>query len=99
MILAFVLVGAVVNTSSQLPLKCGTNARVTHTIAALGKRSSVIGDPLAVLFSDPVIAACHLVGSLLLVHDTHVAGYNQDRHAKTMRVIWALRALRYLTHC
>jgi len=99
MILAFVLLGAMVNTSAELPLRCATNARVTHAIAELGKLRSDIGDPLAVLLSDPVIAACHLVWSLHVVNETHVAGYQQDKHPKTMRVIWALRALRYLTHC
>jgi hypothetical protein len=99
MILAFMLLGALVNTSTELPLRCATNARVTHAIADLGKLSSEIGDPLAVLLNDPVIAACHLVRSLHVVHETHVVGYEQDKHAKTMRVIWALRALRYLTHC
>lgn len=99
MILPFVVMAALVDTGAPMPLKCGTNARVTEAIAGLPEYSPAITDRLSVLSSDPVVAACQLIGSLHVVDDTHIAGHEQGRHTKTMRVIWALRALRYLTDC
>ena len=54
---------------------------------------------LDVLARQPEVAACHLVRSLHVVRDPHVVGYKQKKHPETMQVIWALRALRYLTGC
>lgn len=101
MLLAFLLVGALINIGTHAALQCGKNARVTHAISELGRRGSnpTGSDPLSVLASAPGVAACHLVRSLHVVHDTHVVGYEQDRHPQAMRVVWALRALRYLTDC
>ncbi len=98
MILPVLLIGALMNTSTQAALRCEENADVSHALAELqsGKPGS---GPLDVLARTPAVAACHLVRSLHVVHDTHIVGYKQHRHPKTMRVIWALRALRYLTGC
>jgi hypothetical protein len=93
------LVAAVINAPAQPPLDCPRNARVTDAIAALGRTRSATPDQLSILASDPDTAACHLLGSLHVVRDTHIAGYQQAKHASTMRVIWALRALRFLTDC
>jgi len=99
MVVPFVLLAALVNVSARAPLQCGTNARVAHAIAGLGQHDLASHDRLAILASAPVVAACQLIRSLHVVDDTHIAGYEQDKHAKAMRVIWALRALRYLTDC
>jgi hypothetical protein len=98
-ILPIVIMAAVAGAGAQMPLKCNANTRVTEAIAGLIGDRSALADHLSVLAGDPVVAACQLIASLHVVADTHVAGYDQGRHRNTMRVIWALRALRYLTGC
>jgi hypothetical protein len=83
-------------TGSAAPA-CRPDREVTKAIAEFrDTRAEAQRDLLA---RRPDVAACHLVHSLHVVRDTHVAGYEQDRHPDTMQVIWALRALRYLTGC
>jgi len=96
-ILPIVIMAAVAGAGAQMPLKCTANTRVTEAIAGLIGDRSALADHLTVLAGDPVVAARQLIASLHVVADTHVAGYDQGRHRNTMRVIWALRALRYLT--
>ena len=99
-VLASILIAAALTgAGASSPLKCGTNAPVTEAIAGLMGDRSALSDRLSVLSHNPVDAACRLIASLHVVGDTHVAGYEQGRHRDTMRVIWALRALRYLTDC
>jgi hypothetical protein len=45
----------------------------------------------------PVVAACYLINELRVVPEIWIRGGEQDNHPKTMHVIWALRALRYIT--
>ena len=101
MIVPFLLVAILINSDTEGVLQCAKDARVAHAIAELGaqKSKSSGGDPLSILASAPAVAACHLVRSLHVVHDTHIAGNKRVKYAQTMRVIWALRALRYLTDC
>jgi hypothetical protein len=96
-ILPIALMAALSGAGASTPLKCATNARVTEAIAGLTADRSGLTDRLSVLAGDPVVAACQLIASLHVVRDTHVAGHDQERHRNTMRVLWAIRALRYLT--
>ena len=95
LLVALTMVGA---SAPEAP-QCAPNTRISSAIAALGQPGSRADDQLSVLASEPAAAACQLLRSLHVVHDTHVVGYQQEKHPETMRVIWALRALRYLTHC
>jgi len=89
---------ALVTSGTELPLQCTNEPRVEDAIATLATQSDY-DRPFSILATDPPVAACHLIRSLRTVRDTHVIGYEQDKHVDTMRVIWALRALRYLTDC
>ncbi len=91
-----VLTAALVNAATESPLQCANEAPVMDAVATLGTQSDYHG-PFSVLATDPPMAACHLIRSLHTVRATHV--YEQDKRVDTMRVIWALRALRYLTAC
>jgi len=85
-------------TSSQAP-ECEPSAAVQQAIAALGQPNTSSAEQLSILAREPAAAVCLLIRSLHVVRDTHVVGYEQAKHADTMRVIWALRALRYLAGC
>ena len=85
-------------TASQAP-ECEPSDRVNHAIAALGRPNAAPAEQLSILAGEPAAAVCHLIRSLHVVRDTHVVGYEQEKHADTMGVIWALRALRYLAGC
>lgn len=99
MILPFLVAVRLVSASPNESLHCEPNVRVSHAIAALGQSNSSPADQLSILASEPIAAVCQLLRSLHVVHDTHIVGYEQERHVNTMRVIWALRALRYLADC
>jgi hypothetical protein len=99
MILPLVVAVSLASANPQEALECEPNARVSAAIAALGQPNARTADQLSVLASEPAAAVCQLLRSLHVVHDTHIVGYEQEKHPDTMRVIWALRALRYLSNC
>ncbi len=99
MISALLFAVPLVSTNPQKVLDCASSAHVKAAIGTLGQLGASTLDKWAVLAREPAAAACELVRSLHVVHETHVVGYEQGEHPETMRVIWAIRLLRYLTGC
>lgn len=99
MISTFLIAMSLVSAIPQKAFDCGASGPVKDVVAKLGELGVPTPDQWEVLATEPAAAACELVRCLHTVHETHVAGYEQGKHPGTMRVIWAIRLLRYLTDC
>jgi len=96
--LSILLAFTLINAGAESSLHCAKDPRVIDAIASLGKQSDY-RDSFSALANDPALSACHLIQSLHVVPETNVPGYEQFKLPHTMGVIWAIRALRYLTDC
>jgi hypothetical protein len=96
---ALLIVVSLVSANPQTALDCRSSDRVKNAIAKMGQLGGSTPAQWSVLASEPAAVACELVRCLHVVDETRVAGYEQGEHPETMRVIWAIRLLRYLTGC
>lgn len=83
-------------TTGAQKLSCPDNAKMRALVQSSWHEPDHRAS-FAVFRDEPAIAACYLVNELQVVPEKWIRGGDQDKHPKTMHVIWSLRALRYIT--
>jgi hypothetical protein len=75
------------------------DAEVSAAIEQISQPNKSAEEPLELLLEKPMAAACQLIAELKLVDELRVGGLEQEEHPAAMRVVWSIRALRYITGC
>lgn len=80
-------------------LSCTGNDNIRAVAERLGSKVSNrdFQKDFDLLERDPPVSACYLIRELRVVVETEITALDQEKHAAAMRVIWSIRALRYLT--
>jgi hypothetical protein len=77
-------------------LSCLKNDEI-RSLAQSSWHDNAYDTTFAIFAKKPAIAACYLINELHVVPEKWIRGSDQKSHPNTMHVVWALRALRYLT--